>query len=84
MRFAFIARHRHIWPVSWMCEVLDVSRSGFHAWLTRPASVPVMTPGSLPASTRASRPVTALMAPAGSGVMCSKTGWRAGCIGLNA
>lgn len=38
MRFAFIARHRHIWPVSWMCEVLDVSRSGFHAWLTRPAS----------------------------------------------
>lgn len=38
MRFAFIARHRHIWPVSWMCEVLHVSRSGFHAWLTRPAS----------------------------------------------
>lgn len=38
MRFAFIAKHRHIWPVSWMCEVLDVSRSGFHAWLTRPAS----------------------------------------------
>lgn len=38
MRFAFIAKHRHIWPVSWMCEILDVSRSGFHAWLTRPAS----------------------------------------------
>lgn len=38
MRFAFMAKHRHIWPVSWMCEVLDVSRSGFHAWLTRPAS----------------------------------------------
>ena len=38
MRFAFIAKHRHIWPVSWMCEVLDVSRSGFHAWLTRLAS----------------------------------------------
>jgi putative transposase len=38
MRFAFIARHRQIWPVSWLCEVLDVSRSGFHAWLTRPAS----------------------------------------------
>lgn len=38
MRFAFIARHRHIWPVSWLCDVLDVSRSGFHAWLNRPTS----------------------------------------------
>ncbi len=36
MRFAFIARHRHIWPVRWLCEVLEVSRSGFHAWLSRP------------------------------------------------
>jgi putative transposase len=32
------ARHRHIWPVSWLCEALDVSRSGFHAWLNRPSS----------------------------------------------
>lgn len=38
MRFAFIATHRHIWPVSWLCDVLEVSRSGFHAWLTRPLS----------------------------------------------
>lgn len=38
MRFAFIARHRHIWPVSWLCDVLEVSRSGFHAWLNRPTS----------------------------------------------
>ena len=38
MRFAFIAKHRHIWPVSWLCEVLDVSRSGFHARLNRPTS----------------------------------------------
>ena len=36
MRFAFIAKHRHIWPISWLCEVLEVSRSGFHAWLNRP------------------------------------------------
>ena len=38
MRFAFIAKHRHIWPVSWLCDALEVSRSGFHAWLTRPTS----------------------------------------------
>lgn len=38
MRFAFIAKHRAIWPVAWMCAALDVSRSGFHAWLTRPQS----------------------------------------------
>jgi len=36
--FTFIAKHRGIWPVSWMCETLGVSRSGFHAWLTRPPS----------------------------------------------
>ncbi|WP_201158680.1 IS3 family transposase [Rhodobaculum claviforme] len=38
MTFAFIARHRHIWPVRWLCEVLAVSRSGVHAWPGRPAS----------------------------------------------
>jgi putative transposase len=35
MKFAFIAKHRHVWPVSWLCEALEVSRSGFHAWLRR-------------------------------------------------
>lgn len=39
MRFAFIARHRGIWPVAWLCDALDVSRSGFHAWLNRSPSV---------------------------------------------
>lgn len=38
MRFAFVAKHRSIWPVAWLCEALDVSRSGFHAWLTRSPS----------------------------------------------
>jgi len=38
VRFAFIAKHRGIWPVAWLCEALDVSRSGFHAWLNRSPS----------------------------------------------
>ncbi|WP_339163503.1 IS3 family transposase [Methylobacterium bullatum] len=37
MKFAFVVKHRSIWPVAWMCNALDVSRSGFHAWLTRQA-----------------------------------------------
>ena len=37
VRLRFTKHHR-IWPVSWLCEVLGVSRSGFHAWLNRPTS----------------------------------------------
>lgn len=39
MKFAFIAKHRCIWPVAWLCEALGVSRSGFHAWLNRSPSI---------------------------------------------
>lgn len=38
MRFAFIAKHRNIWPVAWLCDALDVSRAGFYAWLNRSPS----------------------------------------------
>jgi putative transposase len=38
MKFGFIAKHRGIWPVAWLCEALGVSRSGFHAWLGRARS----------------------------------------------
>ncbi len=38
MKFAFIAKHRGIWAVTWLCEALGVSRSGFHAWLIRAPS----------------------------------------------
>jgi putative transposase len=38
MRFEFVAKHRGTWPVSWICEALGVSRSGFHAWLVRAPS----------------------------------------------
>jgi putative transposase len=39
VKYGFVATHRGIWPVAWLCEALDVSRSGFHAWLTRPRSL---------------------------------------------
>lgn len=38
MRFQFIARHAARWPVTLMCQVLDVSRSGYYAWKNRPQS----------------------------------------------
>jgi hypothetical protein len=38
MKFVFIAKHRTIWPVAWLCEAMGVSRSGFHAWLNRSPS----------------------------------------------
>ncbi len=42
MKFGFIAKHRGIWPVAWLCEALGVSRSGFHAWLGRAVAVVFM------------------------------------------
>ena len=38
MRYAFIERHRTVWPIVIQCEVLRVSRSGFYSWRKRPPS----------------------------------------------
>ena len=38
MRFAFIFAEKAVWPITVMCEVLRVSRSGYYAWQGRPAS----------------------------------------------
>ena len=35
MKYAFIERHRHIWPISLACETLGVSPSGYHERKTR-------------------------------------------------
>lgn len=36
MRYAFIEDHKQSWPIRLMCEVLDVSPSGYYDWRTRP------------------------------------------------
>ncbi len=54
MKFGFIAKHRGIWPVRWMCEALGVSRAGFYAWLTRGRSERSRSDEELGAKVRAS------------------------------
>ena len=39
MKYPFISDHRGIFRVGRMCSVLDVSRSGYYAWLKRPESL---------------------------------------------
>jgi putative transposase len=36
--FAFIERHKDVWPVRLMCAALEVSAAGYYAWLVRPPS----------------------------------------------
>ena len=38
LTFLFIADHVGEWPAAWMCEALEVSVSGYHAWASRPDS----------------------------------------------
>ncbi len=38
MKYAFIARHRSVWPTRTMCRVMAVSPSGFYEWLGRAPS----------------------------------------------
>ena len=35
MRYAFIERHRKVWPVAAQCRALNVSASGFHQYRAR-------------------------------------------------
>jgi putative transposase len=54
VKFAFIAKHRGIWPAGWLCEALGVSRGGFYAWLTRSPSARARADEQLLARVRAS------------------------------
>lgn len=84
MRFAFIAKHRHIWPVSWLCDVLDVSQSGFHAWLNRPTSAREIQNAKLVTAIEASfKASDQTYGPAAPRAMFWKTGWPPIFIGSN-
>jgi putative transposase len=39
MKYRFISGHREMFRVGRMCNILDVSRSGYYAWLRRPESL---------------------------------------------
>ena len=72
MKFAFIAKHQGIWPLSWLCSALGVSRSGVHAWLTRKPSQRAIDDERIGAEP---------MAPAGSGTTSWRTASIAACTG---
>jgi transposase InsO family protein len=36
--FSFIEQHKHLWPVTVLCETLGVTPQGFYAWRSRPTS----------------------------------------------
>ena len=38
MKFAFIEAHASVYAITTMCRVLEVSRTGYHAWVKRSPS----------------------------------------------
>ena len=38
MKYQFMAEHRHEYPITILCRVLEVSVSGYYAWCQRPPS----------------------------------------------
>ncbi len=53
MRYACIAQHRDSYPLTLMCRVLAVARSGFYAWCRRPPSARTQSDARLRVEIRA-------------------------------
>lgn len=58
MRFSFIEAKEAEFPVAVMCRVLQVSRSGFYAWLGRPPSARALEDQRLLVDIRAAHKAT--------------------------
>ena len=54
MKYAFIVRHRDVWPTRVMCRAMNVSASGFYEWFGRAASEHSQTDARLTRSIRES------------------------------
>jgi putative transposase len=39
VRYAFIRNYSHLWPICWLCDLLDVHPSGYDAWRQQPKSM---------------------------------------------
>ena len=52
MRYRFIDTHKKTWPVRLMCQVLDVSSSGYYHWRRRPESVQALSNRALDSEIR--------------------------------
>ena len=53
MRFAFIDVEKAQWPVATLCTMLEVSRSGYYAWMTRPVAPSVKADAEVVAEIKA-------------------------------
>ena len=53
MSYGFIRDHVAVFPVSTMCEVLEVSRSGYYDWVSRPESARAAADRAIAAEIRA-------------------------------
>lgn len=53
MKFAFIDAEAARWPVAVLCETLDVSRSGYYAWVARPEAPKVAADAAIVTEIRA-------------------------------
>ncbi len=83
MKFAFIAKHRRIWPAEWLCGAHGISRGGFYAWLTRPRSQRSRSDEELGAKVRASffaLRQAGMHQLEGGGRHCRKIGIDASCL----
>ena len=80
MKFGFIAKHRSVWPVAWLCETLGVSRSGFHVWLKRGPCARSREDEAIMPAVRASFVASARV---GSGATSWKQAFRAACTRSN-